>query len=99
LEYLAGSQHASPEVVEDIARHYRDRLASLKPTKDDSDGQSSKEYEEHRKLSRELLKVEREAALRLRLEGRISDEALREIERDLDLSVLRLNSGPGSLAE
>jgi hypothetical protein len=38
-----------------------------------------------------MLNIEQETALRLRREGRISSEALREIQRDLDLSVIRLN--------
>ena len=36
--------------------------------------------------SRELLNVQRDTALQRRREGRISNEALRQIERDLDLS-------------
>jgi hypothetical protein len=37
------------------------------------------------RLSRELLRVERQTAVRLRNENRISDETLRQIERELDL--------------
>lgn len=41
-------------------------------------------------VSRALLDVERQTALRLRGEGRITDEALRELEHELDLDETRL---------
>jgi CPA1 family monovalent cation:H+ antiporter len=40
--------------------------------------------------SSELLDVQRRAILRLRDEGRINDDVLRQIERDLDLQAVRL---------
>jgi hypothetical protein len=36
-------------------------------------------------LSHELLRVQRRALLRLRHDGRINDQVLRDLERDLDL--------------
>jgi len=47
----------------------------------------------HRKfiaLSRELLQVERQTAVQLRNQRRISDEFLRVLERELDLSESQL---------
>lgn len=41
------------------------------------------------RLQRELLRAEREVVIRLRDEGGLGDEALRRIERDLDLEELR----------
>ena len=38
----------------------------------------------------DLLRLERETAVRLRNEGRINDEVLRNLERELDLSETRL---------
>jgi monovalent cation/hydrogen antiporter len=87
LEHLHRLQKDSPrdaEIHNDIARHYQSRLASLHS---DQDGRHARYLD----ISRQLLNTERETALRLRREGTISDEALREIERDLDLSVTRLN--------
>jgi len=53
-------------------------------------------YEErsqaYQRLSRELLLAQRNALVRLRNEGTISDEALHRIERDLDLEETRLDS-------
>lgn len=42
------------------------------------------------RFRRELLEAEREAVLRLRGEGKIGDEVMRKIERDLDLEDSRL---------
>ena len=44
----------------------------------------------YQRLRRELLAAEREALLKLRGEGRISDEVRRDVERDLDLEEERL---------
>ncbi|HKQ92702.1 MAG TPA: hypothetical protein VJZ77_18725 [Blastocatellia bacterium] len=44
-------------------------------------------------LSRELLNVERRTAIRLRNEGRINDELLRQIEHELDLAEARFLAG------
>jgi len=41
-------------------------------------------------LSRELAQAERNAAIRLRDEGRIDDGVLRQLERELDLTEARL---------
>ncbi len=49
-------------------------------------------YSRYLDLSHMLLEVERHAALRLRDEGRIDDEALREIENEMDLSETRLSA-------
>jgi monovalent cation/hydrogen antiporter len=43
-------------------------------------------HERHAKLSRDATRVERETAIRLRGEGRINDEVLRRMERELDLA-------------
>jgi CPA1 family monovalent cation:H+ antiporter len=46
-------------------------------------------------LSRDLLRVERKTAVRLRNEGRINDELLRDLERELDLSEARFLASGG----
>jgi CPA1 family monovalent cation:H+ antiporter len=95
LEHLATHRSASPEFAEvddDIAHHYSHRLDSLKSGQEHADGKHSDKHSHYLEVSRQLLNVERETALRLHGEGRISSEALRDIERDLDLSATRLNS-------
>ena len=72
---------------DDIEQHYRHRLASLQKTADGK--QETAELDRYTELSREMLEVERHTAVRLRNEGRINDEVLRRIERELDLSESR----------
>ena len=47
--------------------------------------ESSQQYGRVLEVNRDLLRAERETALSLRAAGRISDEVLRLIERELDL--------------
>jgi monovalent cation/hydrogen antiporter len=95
LQYLDEKREtAKPELIEvydDIAQHYRSRLASL--IEDGSlsaDGIGAEFHKQYVELSRKLLKVERQTAVRLRNERRISDELLRELERELDLTDSKL---------
>ena len=91
LQYLDETREgAKPELIEvydDIARHYRPRLASLS-----EDGTLSGDvigtefYKQYVEVSRKVLNIERQTAVRLRNERRISDELLRELERELDLT-------------
>jgi CPA1 family monovalent cation:H+ antiporter len=93
LKDLDESRDPSPEftgIYDDLAQQYRHRLASLKCAPNDSDGESPEQLSRYLDVSRELLDVQRETALKLRSDGRISDEILREIERDLDLNAIRL---------
>jgi len=81
----------SAEVYEDLAQHYRHRLATLAEEGDGSqDGVDPSFYRRFSDLSRELLGVERQVAVQLRNQRRISDELLREIEREIDLGEARL---------
>jgi CPA1 family monovalent cation:H+ antiporter len=57
----------------------------------DEDGYEERS-QSYQRLSRELLLAQRNALVRLRNEGTISDEALHRIERDLDLEETRLDS-------
>ena len=80
----------SIEMYEDLAQHYRHRLASLGQAEDTDEAILHNRFLE---LSLEVLRVERETAIRLRNEGRINDTVLRRIERELDLNESRL-AGP-----
>jgi Na+/H+ antiporter len=75
----------STELYDDVARHYQHRLASVS-----EDVGAADHYFQYLDLSRTLLDVERQTALRLRDQGRITDEGLREMEHELDLSEIRL---------
>src|SRR6185437_1523216 len=74
LQYLDDKREGSkPELIEvydDIAQHYRSRLASL--SNDESlsaDGVGPEFHKRYVEVSRKLLKVERETAVRLRNEA------------------------------
>ncbi len=77
-------------LYEDLIGHYHQRLASVRP----GDGNQDDLAGHHRQieLSLEALRVERETAIRLRDEGRINDEVLRRIERELDLDESRISA-------
>lgn len=87
LEELANESWAPSHLVEDLRVHYRERQRTYS---DDLDGaaraQLEKEEESFKRLHGELLQVERSTLIRLRDEGAINDEVLRQVERDLDLS-------------
>ena len=57
------------------------------PLDEDTDGRSH----DYQRLLREILEAQRDAIIDLRREGRISDDAMRRIERDLDLEDARLD--------
>lgn len=82
----------SAELYDDVQRHYKDRLATVVGGTDGVADQGTRTYEQFLALSRELLDTERKTALGLRDEGRISDEVLRQLEQELDLSEIRLNA-------
>jgi len=73
------------DVYEDLAYHYRTRLATLLGEGADHHGSSAQHDERYREVSRQLISVERETAIHLRDQGRISDESLRELLNELDL--------------
>jgi monovalent cation/hydrogen antiporter len=78
------------DIFDALELHYQDRLATL--AEEDADIHSAR----HRRfveLSRELLHVERRTAIRLRNEGRINDELLRQLEHELDLAEARFLPG------
>jgi CPA1 family monovalent cation:H+ antiporter len=80
------------EVYEDLAHHYRQRLASLTEAGEEPEARVSPGlYRRSLDLSREILQVKRRAAVQLRNQGRINDELLRRLERELDLDETRLS--------
>jgi Na+/H+ antiporter len=95
LEYLEETRSkddaAFAGIYEDLAHHYRERLASLKCVPDGDGPPHPGQYARYLELSRDTLDVERQTAIRLRNEGRISYDVLRELEREMDLSATRLS--------
>jgi CPA1 family monovalent cation:H+ antiporter len=89
LAYLAQIQgNGEPnEINDELARQYRRRLSALEERGEQSRPPDLLRYVN---VSRELLRVERQTAVRLRNQRQISDEVLRELERELDLSETQL---------
>ena len=80
------------EVYDDLEQHYKHRLAGISGLTQEENQAHAEHYFRYVDLSRTLLEVERHTALRLRDEGRITDEALRELEHELDLSETRFTA-------
>ncbi len=72
-------------IYEDLTAHYRHRLSDVSGKDDSENGVSPEHHERLTRISRELLRLERQAAVRLRNQGRINDETLRRLEQELDL--------------
>ena len=76
-------------VYEDLEQHYRQRLSAL--GRHETDGHDGGDlYVRYLQQQRRLMGVERRTAIGLRNAGRIRDEVLRRIERELDLAESRL---------
>ena len=98
LDELLVEEWATKEAIGRIRDHYADRARHLAEELDlvieelgtPADGHDPHHLEVEQRVRREVLAAEREVIIRLRDEGTIGDEALRAIERDLDLEELRL---------
>jgi Na+/H+ antiporter len=72
-------------LYQDLIGHYEQRLSLLDEGQGDESSAGREQHKRFTRLSRDLLRVERQTAVRLRNTNRISDEILRQIERELDL--------------
>ena len=59
------------------------------PTSEDGE---DRELIEHREIQRTVIDSEREALMRMRAEGEIGEDVLRELERELDLEERRMDA-------
>jgi monovalent cation/hydrogen antiporter len=95
---LIGKLHAkgefSPDTVDRLRAEYEERVEQLQlcaENPDDCRGEIA--TPQYQRLQREALRVERQTIIRLRNERVINDDALRRIQRDLDLAEARLTGG------
>ena len=92
LDELIDEDWVNPETAERLRGLYgfrRDRfLSRFDP---ESDGAIESQSLSYQRLRRELLEAERQELRRLRLEGRIDDDVVRRVQRDLDLENERLD--------
>jgi monovalent cation/hydrogen antiporter len=72
-------------IYDDLTGHYRHRLTDVIGKEDGESDISPEHHERLSRISRDLLRLERQTAVRLRNQGRINDETLRQLEHELDL--------------
>jgi monovalent cation/hydrogen antiporter len=91
LEELVNEDWVREDTAERMRGFYnfrRDRFASRFDT--ESDGAIEERSQNYQRLRRELLEAERGAVVALRRQGIINDDAMRRLQRDLDLEDARL---------
>jgi CPA1 family monovalent cation:H+ antiporter len=85
LEDISREPWVDRRDVEWLRGELRDRIRLLQ--------YNSGEPEGRRRLRTEMLRAERRMLVRLRNEGAISDEVLRQLEQELDLEAVRVGAG------
>jgi monovalent cation/hydrogen antiporter len=80
----------------DAAAGYKRRLAAITGEAYAKWGIDSEDHGHMVTIARQLIRIERDTAVRLRNEGRINDEVLRQLQRELDLTETKLDSAPSA---
>ncbi|MEP7014980.1 MAG: Na+/H+ antiporter [Verrucomicrobiota bacterium] len=92
LARLGAKPEVSDEAVARLRAEYGERVGQLELCADNPDDcRGEIATPQYQRLQRKALDVERETIIRLRNERVISDDALRRIQRDLDLAEARLS--------
>ncbi|HXH83771.1 MAG TPA: Na+/H+ antiporter [Candidatus Tectomicrobia bacterium] len=79
-------------LLDQLRETYRHRSEHAERQRDSSTDGEDRELIEHREIRRTVLDAEREALLRLRADGEVSEEVLRDLERELDLEERRMDA-------
>jgi Na+/H+ antiporter len=91
LQELLEEDWVRPETAERLRGLYDFRRSRFQARFDsEDDGAIERQSQDYQRLRRELLEAERAAVVGLRRDGRISDDVMRRVERDLDLEDTRL---------
>jgi Na+/H+ antiporter len=92
LEELLEEDWVRPETAERMRALYRFRRSRFAARFDDQDdGEIERQSQDYQRLRRELLDAERMAVVELRRQGRINDNTMNLVQRDLDLEDARLD--------
>jgi CPA1 family monovalent cation:H+ antiporter len=84
----------SPDAVDRLHAEYDERIQQLEHCADNPDDcRGEIATPQYQRLQHQALRVERKTIIRLRNEQVINDDALRRIQRDLDLAEARLIGG------
>jgi CPA1 family monovalent cation:H+ antiporter len=89
LTELAEEYPGHLELVDQLRSRFEHEASHAWPDADEPADEADMERLEHKEIRDAVLDAEREAVIRLRDDGIISDEVLRRIERDLDLEAVR----------
>ena len=79
-------------LLDRLRETYEHRAEHVERQREDPASEEDRELIEHREIKRAVIDAEREALLRLRTEGKIDDEVLRNLERELDLDERRMDA-------
>jgi CPA1 family monovalent cation:H+ antiporter len=90
LEAIESLNRARPESVERLRSEYADRIRQLRKEAPHEESVRRLFAADFEQLAREALEVERDTVITLRNEEAINDQALRRIQRDIDLAEARL---------
>jgi len=91
LEAIESSNRGRPKIIERLRSEYEDRIRQLRSEAPHEESVSRLFSEDFEELAREVLQTERDTVLELRNEEAINDQALRRIQRDIDLAEARLH--------
>jgi CPA1 family monovalent cation:H+ antiporter len=92
LEELAGEPWVREDTAERMRGQYRFRQSRFSARFDaEDDGAIEQRSQDYQRLRRELLDAERHAVVELRRQGRINDDIMNLVQRDLDLEDARLD--------
>ena len=87
---MESTARARPEVVQRLLSEYRDRIKQLRSEGSHEETVSRLFSPDFEELAREALQTERETVIGLRNQEAINDQAMRRIQRDIDLAEARL---------
>jgi CPA1 family monovalent cation:H+ antiporter len=76
-------------LIDQLRTRYEHEASHAVPTDGDAENESEQELLDHLEIRNAVLFSEREAIIRLRDDGVISDDVLHRVERDLDLEAVR----------
>ncbi len=92
LQELAGQEWVPETLLMDLRARYEEKARHAAEHLDGNLPPHEAEIASHRRLHREIIQAERVAVIGLRDRGKIDDEVLREMERELDLEDQRFRA-------
>ncbi|PYK23826.1 MAG: Na+/H+ antiporter [Verrucomicrobia bacterium] len=94
IQEARAKSNFSPDAVDRLRTEYDERIEQLERCADNPDDcRGEIATPQYQRLQHQALRVERKTIIRLRNERVINDDALRRIQRDLDLAEARLTGG------